>query len=799
MMSAAPATTTGLVLPAQRPGLALSDTAEWFARLDDVERRLVGARQRAMRLIASSKNIHAGALIAERTFIGLRGFSSKNLSKLFRAWVAAGCDDRLLVDSARYPWIVALIEGRDQPASKTALAPAFIEYVGGLYMQNHRSMDAAWRDLVRDWQASWHTDAKLPGIMPKGEPGSARDYWRQRDPRTLTADTCPPDLPPGWTKGNLRTVVQQWCAITPAEVALARRGTAAMRHELPTIRTSRAGIEYGMHLYTDDLEHDFEVAVPEFADAPLQRPLEVGILDLASAVYGPFVTQPTMPMDDGTKRKLGWECVKWVFGAWLEQNGIPRDWPIYLHVERGTATVDPEEARLWHQMTNGLVNICYTEMKGSYCLAWDEKRVGNSNGKACLESSWALHHNYAAALPGYVGRNRDNAPAIIKGQRAETIALLQFAATLPPEDRARVKLPVLTYDEFVRERMDMIARINGRADHQLEAFEKIVTWRPRGIDGAPWRPLAELEQVPAGVRGPEFLEYNTRLETPIERRARLRARGNWDPCPPHWLALIYGFRATPLTVNKGTIHLRRGTSHWWFMAESHAAQVAAGIKNGHEYLVAYNPHSMNACYILDPKGKKYLGCWQQRGHRKGERDQLAKSIAHRIGLQQEVQDKVERLLIASGQLVDTEIRRDYNRALGAPATGRIELLSADHDSQSIGGAASASPATSEPANALGGEQARSLLNDAENSPASSAPHQPAEPSLGSASQAGPVVPALTTEPRALTGAAPAPSAAPPSVASQIAADAVRAKRASDAKPRRQAAARSLYRDALKNL
>ena len=541
-------------------------------------------------------------------------------------------------------------------------------------------MAQAWRELVRLWKRSWQSGETIPGY------GSARDYWRAKDPATLVSPHCPPSLPAGWTKGNLHTVVLNWCAITPAEIALARRGTAAMRAELPTIHMSRKDVEFGQHLFTDDLHHDIDVLVPE-VDPPHQRPLEIGILDYASAYYGPFVCQPTLPMDDGTKRMLGWDCVKWAFGSWLEQNGLPLDWPIYLHVENGTATVDPQEAKLWHTLSGGIINVCYTEMQGKYCLAWDEKRNGNFRGKACLESAWGLHHNYEAALPGYIGKDRDHAPARLHGERREALALLKWAATLPADQRAAMQLPILTYDEFVPLRLDTVAQINSRTDHQLEGFESVTKWRPTGME-CDWRALAALEQLPVSARA--FVEHKKFLETPAERRAKLRGRGRWSACPPSFLAMVYAHRAMPLTVSKGTLHLKRGTSHWWYMADNRTKMAQLGIEDGKEYLISYNPFSMDFVHLLSADGKAYLDTWQQRGHRRGDKDANARSMAHRIGLQREVEQKVERLLIASGETIDTELRRDHNRALGAPAEAtrtQIILNSAPADSSAVDGAA----------------------------------------------------------------------------------------------------------------
>jgi len=737
---------------------APSDERLWLAQLPEQERRLVQRRMTAMQIIdrtrdaAGRVNVNGGAKHAFLTLGAIKGFSVKNLSRSYRIWTSHNRDDRSLADWAKHPWLRDAVEGRPE-STPTRLAAPLIEHVGGLFLKHKRSMGAAYRELIQSWQASWHTGEKLPGIITRGAPGSARDYWRERGGiNLLQRDTCPPDLPPGWTKSNLQRAVLAWCEITPAELALARRGTTAMRDHLPTIHTTRADLPFGLHLFTDDLQHDYEVVAPSGSD-PFARPMEIGILELASAFYGPFVSQAAV-RDELTDKRLGlgWENVKFAFGLWLEQNGVPLDHPLYLHVERGTATVHPDEAKFWHDFSGGLINICYTSMQGKYCLAWDEKRVGNFRGKAALESIWNLHHNYADSLPGYIGRNRDNCPAITHGQKRETLALLQWAASQPLAVRADLQLPHLTWDEWLAEREDQIARINTRTDHNLEAFDKVTLWRPRDL-GADWRPLAELDKIPQKMRTAEFIETTTRLESPLERRARLRNPARWSACPHHWLAMIYGFRARKMTVAKGTIHIERGTAHWYFMAESKAAQIAAGIEDGKEYTVCFNPHSMTECHVLDAKGA-YMATWICRVSRRGDKADAAKSFAHRQGWQREVEQKVERLLLASGTIQDTELRRAHNRQLGVPAdvAGRISLSASSKSHTDAGTAGNGSP--SEPEIITDGAQARPFPdpNAAVTQPLPSAPTDSAATVSLPSSGAETVAPALPAADRVLTHA-----------------------------------------------
>jgi len=641
---------------------ALQDTA-WLAGLPDEDRRLFERTKEAMLLIASAGKVLRGAKQAAALFAGLPGFSHHNLRYTFARWNEHGRDDRALVDWSKHPHLKRAVLGHSAVTERSSLPVPFIDFIGGAYLEHKRCFAQVWRGLIARWRNSWHTDEKLPGYNM-----SARDYWRQLNPAVLSEPVCPRDLPAGWTKTHLEQTVVNWCRITPAEIAYARRGTAALREVLPTIHNSRKDVNYGEHLFADDFHHDLEVIVPGVVP-PNQRPLEVGLLDYASAVYGPYVTQATVPGDDGVKRKLGWNCVKWALGRWLEMEGLPLDWTINVHVENATATFDHDEARIVEMLSGGAIKFHWTEMQGGQSLGWAEQRKGNFRGKAPLESAWTLHHNYEAGLPGYIGRNPENLPSVIKGQRAEALLIAKQQAALTPEQKALLHSPLLDYEEFVTARADIVAAINNRTDHQLEGFEKIKLWRYTNAPGFPWQPMSELEKINNAARG--FVEVKEFPESPWQRRARLKALGRWVACPPMVLAFVYLKTAEPLTLQNGTFHVRRNSCHWWFICPSRAEMVAAGIEDGREYRVAWNPHHVTVAYIFtNDKECRFLAAWPLANARYGDKAQLAKSLAHRIGLQNEVADNVERLLTASGSLVDDADRRAHNVSVNRQLQGR---------------------------------------------------------------------------------------------------------------------------------
>jgi hypothetical protein len=565
--------------------------------------------------------------------------------------------------------------------------------------------------------------------------------------------------------------------------------------------------------------------------------LEIGALDYGSAAYLSAIFRPMRPRADGTKERLKEDDVRWVIADILRTYGLPQDWQINFHMENGTATYRRPDAMLAHQLSGGTINFHWTEMQGRYWLLWDEKHIGNFRGKAPLESAWNLHHNYEAFLTGYIGKDWDSCPAELHGQRKEVAALLKLAAHLPAATRAKLQQPMLTFDEFCEIRLWLISRINRRTDHRLEAFDIFPEWREHG-SLMPWRPRAEFDALMPFER-PE-VEWRTppRLESPRERLAKLRARGHWRPCPDDLLACIVNLMAEDVTVSNHRIQISRGTRHYTYIAGSRAAEQAQQINNGDKLLAAFNPRFPEQLYLLRKDGS-YVGVWQRFSRDNPE------AHAIREGYLRETMDNVRRLKTASGEVAEQLRRRESNARLlreaginpaTLTATASREIaaalpeiagtFSADDSRRSTASDmtsdAEATAATRghslpetahrEPENITDGAQARPFSPSAAvTRPLPSAPADSAAPVPVPVPGAETVAPALNpTEPRPLTGAAPSLSAEAAeigdrrseignTVAAQIAAAAVQANEQAATKPRRQAAVRSLYRDALKNL
>ena len=372
-----------------------------------------------------------------------RGISRPNIIKRYRRWKQVGW--RALYDRARV---------RDE--EKTTLADEaerkeFIDFVAGFFEANQRKSKPGYRAFVRHWQSS----GAVPGY------GTWREYWAAQGHPNLT--DCPPDLPPGWTYGNLVRL----CQPPKAELKLARVGTAAALEELPSVPGTRDGARFLEYVFFDDVQRDQKIIVPGFITP--RRLLQLGCLDYASGVYLRYGLRPELPTDaDETScERLKEKDMKLLVATLLVDFGIPRDYDMHLIVERGTATLRPDDAKALHDLTDGRVKVCYTSVNGGLVLAWKERTSGNARGKAALESWHNLLHNECASIRGQMGKDREHCPTGLRAMEREARALYRAAQVLTPEQRARLRLPFPTLAEAFLQTGEIVARINARNRPQL--------------------------------------------------------------------------------------------------------------------------------------------------------------------------------------------------------------------------------------------------------------------------------------------------------------------------------------------
>lgn len=534
----------------------------------------------------------------------LAGASIGNLYKKLRAFNAAGRDPVALVDKRRFK------DMQDRSEPEADLPRAFLRFVAGRMLGNQRKDRPAWKRLVAQWR-EWH----LTGERPEG--------WEESG-----YEQCPPTgrngwHPDGWSYRNLMDRAKN----TRAEKAIARVGTVAAKGVLPHVPGTRAGARFLEWVMFDDLKLDRRVIVPPHG------PVEVaqfGALDLASGVYLKFGQRPVLPREDGSKQFLNRRDFLFLVAALFEEFGYPLDYKCHLILERGTATLSAAEARVLYDASGGQIVVGYTGMNGELVHAWEEKAVGNSTGKAHIESWHNLYHNWCGHLSGQTGKDRNHAPLLEHGRAREAGQLMKLGALLPAELRGAIPFGYASPQQCYAESLRIVDAINRREDHECEGFEPVVVWRMKGSGGL-WRPAAELAQLPADVQSlgedalKTLLEWNTRVETPQERMERLRAGVAFARLPDAiWPRFYDDGHALARVTPKGWVELKRDGVKLLFGPET----PAQALPEDTEVLAYFAPHDPERAH-LTVKGR-YAGSWSRlRGVQRGDQPALREAIARK--------------------------------------------------------------------------------------------------------------------------------------------------------------------------
>jgi len=392
-----------------------------------------------------------------------------------------------------------LLNHTTYPEKLIRLPEDFVSYWQGLCQENQRKSKPAHRKLVRNW----HAGQSIPGY------GTWRDWFIAHHEHAQVPTECPPDLPRGWSYENLMRY-------EPAalEMKLARYGIAKAREDLPAIIRTRDGLRPMEYVVLDDWRSDFRV----HAGVPTPCMLNgVLAMDVACAMPLRFGLRPALPRDDGSNAGIQRADTKATVAQMLLKFGYPLDYKCTLIVERGTATISIEDAAAIEELTNGQVRVTYTSMISGSVFGFADRPVGNSLGKAWLESYFNLVHNEAAALPGQMGAQYTLQPACLDDQVAHARALVKAGQFLPPALRNQVRIPFMSLDEALQSHEIIFRWHRNRTEHDLEAFADVLEYRTQDMEQ--WRPADELAGAPPAVL--DRIQTRTRKESPLERWARL--------------------------------------------------------------------------------------------------------------------------------------------------------------------------------------------------------------------------------------------------------------------------------------
>ncbi len=531
--------------------------------------------------------------IARIAALHIPGLSLKSLYRLHSQWIDTQGDWTILLDKREW---VDLWDREDRQA---ALPSDFLRFAGGLMLENQRKSRPAWRGLLRRWEAWLAGDPSqaIPGYDLCPPPGPGRSFPRH---------------PLGWSYANLMRRAQP----PKAERVIARIGTVAAKSLLPCVPGTRVGARWLEYIFWDDVWLDRKVIVPGKSLTPV-RVLQLGGLDYASGVYLKFGQRPFLPDEEGKRDGLKRRDFLALVAAFLDEFGFPADYDMHLICERGTATMSQAEARVLYDISGGRIKVCYTSMEGRMVLAWEESKSGNSTGKGPLESWHNLFHNEAAALPGQVGKDRASAPAIMAAQERETTSLVKLGSLLPADLRARLIAPHPTMDQCYAQTMAIVARINARHDHALEGFESVSVWRFQG--DAAWHTEADLVRVNPDLL--DTLEWTTRPESPVERRARLAAGVRMIRLPSNIWPRFYEDSHDIARVNRAQIEVKLDGKTILFGP----ADPSSAIPDGTEVLAYFSPNNPQKAYLTI--NGRFAGCWSRLARvARGDQATLADSI-----------------------------------------------------------------------------------------------------------------------------------------------------------------------------
>ncbi|MDE2104382.1 MAG: hypothetical protein KGL39_44500, partial [Patescibacteria group bacterium] len=384
-----------------------------------------------------------------------------------------------------------------------------------------------------------------------------------------------------------------------AHKALLHEGIAAARAFIPQVRSTREGLRFMEEVQFDDVKVDFRVF-----DVATGKPVDLWLLiahDRATAMILGFGMRPATVREDGTQTHLKLQDMKQLSGWLLERYGLP-PYPMTWKVENGTATYDSGTATAIEELLKDRLNVSFSLMvRGNSPSGYLERALGNSKGKASLESSNRLIHLIGAGLPGQVGPNYGVRPKDLASREKESELIWRAANDFPAgmRDRLRAEFgyPLLTLQQARRELMKIFSIRNSRTDHQMEGFEQV------------------LENL-----GGEIVR---RMESPAERANKLRDGLRFSPVSPEIIAAFYEHtqrfaRVTPA----GELELSIDGRNLTFAPASAETALAPDRK----VLCYFHPDDPRYLHLTDGAGR-VLGTWLRRALvRSGDRHALAAAI-----------------------------------------------------------------------------------------------------------------------------------------------------------------------------
>lgn len=461
--------------------------------------------------------------------------------------------------------------------------------------------------IKRQWKTGLNERGEreaIPGY------GFAREWWERRFPEAPVPQEIP--VPSGWSYANILSTIKARGLFRPAVRKLLHEGTSAARSELPTVRTTREGLRFMEWIEFDDVRTDFLVFDPESGQV-----VELWLLiarDLATSILLGFGMRPAKARDDGRADHLKLRDMKQLCGWLLEAYGLP-PYAMTWKLERGTATLSEGSVAVLGELLPERVKVSFSSMVGGKSAAgFLESGIGNSKGKASLESHNRLMHTMGAHLPGQSGNLYAVRPQDLNARSREAAEVWALAAQLPERYRGGMRYPVLTVAQAGAELRRIFALQNTRTEHELEGFDQVLEWLD--LESGQWRMQAALD------RDPQSVQWRQRKESPVERAARLVQGLAWSRVSPDVVAAFFEHTARQVVVKStGEIAFRADGREFLFACPPGGTRCAPGDK----LLAYFHPDDPLYLHLTDGHGR-IVGTWLRRD-RVAHHDQRAISEA----------------------------------------------------------------------------------------------------------------------------------------------------------------------------
>jgi len=366
---------------------------------------------------------------------------------------------------------------------------------------------AAWRRMMIDF---WNGEPILPGGR------TWRDVWSAEHGGRPAPDECPEKYTPyGWTYANLDARLAN-DDTARASLAWNQQGQFAAAKYVGDVLRSRYDAKTGRQLpagavyqWDDAWEN---LLVMARGKKGLFRPMGFHCYDVGTGYFcNSFMKPRDYTKVAGTDRVKGnnltEQMFRMAFGYQMCVVGFHRDGVLNVQ-EKGTTCIRkpvqdriakiPGFGRLIHFAQSGAMNM--PAHKGLFVGSVG----GNPQFKSGVEGRHRIAQRAVAFLPGGVGSSAANAPEWLDAQKryAEGVLAKVDLEKLPPDVLPLLRLPFLTFDQYMQIFWRVMDQVNMDDDHRLEGWVNYHVEEMRDPDSGKWFSAAQF-----GMLSPVSQDY----------------------------------------------------------------------------------------------------------------------------------------------------------------------------------------------------------------------------------------------------------------------------------------------------